>query len=141
MMFKFERELVVEWGDCDPAGIVYNPRFLAYFDTSTGLLLAAATGMPKPQMIKTYDIIGIPIVKASQTFSAPARYYDAVVIRSEVTKVGRASFDIRHRLFKDEGLCVEGEETRVWTARDPETGKLGSRPLPDEVSARLRGEG
>jgi len=139
-MFEFERGLVVEWGDCDPAGIVYNPRYLAYFDTSTGLLLSAATGLPKPEMIKTYDILGIPVVRAAQTFAAPCRYYDRVVIRSEVTKVGRASFDIRHRLFKDDVLCVEGEETRVWTGKDPETGKLSSRPLPDAVSAVLKGE-
>lgn len=138
-MFGFERNLVVEWGDCDPAGIVYNPRYLAYFDTSTGLLVAAAVGLSKPELIKKHDILGIPLVKASQSFTAPCRYSDEVAIRSEVTKVGRASFDIRHRLFRGETLCVEGEETRVWTGRDPETGKLSSRPLPDEVSAQLMG--
>jgi tetratricopeptide (TPR) repeat protein len=28
----------VEWGDCDPAGIVYYPRYCAYFDNCTSAL-------------------------------------------------------------------------------------------------------
>ena len=32
----------IEWGDCDPAGIVFNPRFFAFFDDATTLLVEAA---------------------------------------------------------------------------------------------------
>jgi 4-hydroxybenzoyl-CoA thioesterase len=31
----FRRQLTVEWGDCDPAGIVFNPRFFEYFDANS----------------------------------------------------------------------------------------------------------
>ena len=33
--FTFRRQLTVEWGLCDPAGIVFNSRFFEYFDAST----------------------------------------------------------------------------------------------------------
>ena len=33
------RTVRIEWGDCDPAGIVYYPRYLAFFDACTSALI------------------------------------------------------------------------------------------------------
>ena len=30
----------IEWGDCDPAGIVFYPRYFAMFETCTTALFA-----------------------------------------------------------------------------------------------------
>ncbi len=35
-MLVARRERKIEWGDCDPAKIVYNPRFFDWFDNCTG---------------------------------------------------------------------------------------------------------
>ena len=32
----------IEWGECDPAGIVFYPRFFAMFDNATTLLFSTA---------------------------------------------------------------------------------------------------
>ena len=49
---------------------------------------------------------------------------------------------MQHRLFKGDSLAVEGFEIRVWTGRDPDDpDKLKSRPIPDDVVAKLRGKG
>lgn len=139
-MFTFQRELVVEWGDCDPAGIVYNPRFLAYFDTSSALLLSAL-GWPKRELLDTCEIIGVPIVDVHVRFLVPASFGETVLIRSEVTDVRRSSFDIHHQLFKGDQLCVDGKETRVWTGRDPgPPPTLKSKPIPGLVRQRMMGE-
>ena len=37
----------VRFEHCDPAGIVFYPRYFAMFDASTALLLERATGMKK----------------------------------------------------------------------------------------------
>lgn len=126
----------VEWGDCDPAGIVFNPNFFKWFDHSTTMLYEAA-GWPKPVMVKTFDIVGCPLIETSANFMAPCRYGDDVTIESTIAKIGRSSFKIKHRLTCGETLCVEGMETRVWTKRDPETGKIGSAPLPEEIVDRF----
>jgi acyl-CoA thioesterase FadM len=42
------RRLHIEWGDCDPAGIVFYPRYFVMFDRSTSLLIARP--MP-PQLV------------------------------------------------------------------------------------------
>lgn len=129
----------IEWGDCDPAGIVFNPNFFSFFDHCTSLLYEAA-GWPKQVMLEKFGIAGCPLVETRATFKAPCRYGDEVRITSSVVEIRNSSFDIRHELSKDGKLCVEGLETRVWTEKDPASGQLKSAPLPDEVTARFRGE-
>ena len=35
----------IEWGECDPAGIVFYPRYFAMFDERTTLLFSTALGL------------------------------------------------------------------------------------------------
>jgi len=131
----------VEWGDCDPAQIVYNPRYFAFFDTATGLLFEAA-GWRKPDLLTAFDIVGLPVVDIKATFLAPCTFGDEVTITSRVTACRRSSFDVAHQLRRGDLLCVEGTETRVWTIKDPDNpGRLKSAPLPAEVIARLEADG
>ena len=129
----------IEWGDCDPAGIVFNPNFFAFFDHGTTMLYEAA-GWPKQVMLEKFGAAGCPLVNTQAAFKAPCRYGDDVTIVSSIADIRNSSFDIRHELFHGEKLCVEGFETRVWTTRDPETGRLGSAPIPEEVASRFRAE-
>lgn len=126
----------IEWGDCDPAGIVFNPNFFRFFDHCTTMLYEAA-GWPKPEMVKTFGIAGVPLVGTSATFKAPCFWGDDVTITSTVTAIRRSSFEVKHELRKNGELCVESTDTRVWTIRDPDTGRLKSAAIPAEVVARF----
>ena len=70
MSFQFTRKLTVEWGHCDPAGIVFNPRLFEFFDWSTALLLRAALGVDKADMLSAYGVAGIPLVDVARHFPA-----------------------------------------------------------------------
>jgi 4-hydroxybenzoyl-CoA thioesterase len=129
------RPVVIEWGDCDPAGIVFYPRYFAMFDAATGGLFQAALGMPKIRWTARFGILGIPMVDTRARFLIPSAYGDEVVIESRIAAFRRSSFDVQHRLLKGEALAVEASETRVWTVRDPETGAIRSHPIPAEVIA------
>ncbi|HEV7456982.1 MAG TPA: acyl-CoA thioesterase [Roseococcus sp.] len=130
------RALTIEWGDCDPAGIVFYPRYFAMFDASTAALFHAALGMPKIAWIARFGILGIPMVDTRAKFHVPSAYGDEVVIESRITAFRRSSFDVAHRLLKADGaLGVEGFETRVWTVREAEGGRIRSAPIPAEVTA------
>lgn len=122
---------VIEWGDCDPAGIVFNPQFFRFFDHGTALLYGAA-GWPKPRMLEHFGVAGCPLVSTEASFHAPCRYGDEVEIVSSIVELGRSSFRIEHKLTRQGLLSVTGREVRVWTVRDAE-GKLSSAPIPDEV--------
>ncbi|MDH5359788.1 MAG: acyl-CoA thioesterase [Gammaproteobacteria bacterium] len=132
-MFKNSRAVSIEWGDCDPAGIVFYPRYFAYFDAATANLFDAA-GFKKIEMLKKFNALGFPMVDTRAKFYIPSRYGDEVEIVSTVTEFRRSSFDVHHQLLKDGKLAVEGFETRVWTIRDPEDSeKIKSAPLPEEI--------
>ncbi len=128
------RAVTIEWGDCDPAGIVFYPRYFAMFDASTAALFAAALGMPKIAWTRRYRLLGIPMVDTRAKFSTPSAYGDEVVIESRIAAFRRSSFDVEHRLVRADGATgVEGFETRVWTVRDGD--RIRSAPIPDEVVA------
>lgn len=127
---------LIEWGDCDPAGIVFNPNFFAYFDHCTTLLYEAA-GWPKPKMLTEFGIAGCPLVTTGATFKRPCRYGDTVEITTRIVTVGASSFEIEHVLTLDGAVCVEGREKRVWAVEDAATGALRSAPIPDDVRARF----
>jgi len=127
----------IEWGHCDPAGIVYYPRYLEYFDNCTAALFERA-GLPMHEMLKTLGIAGIPMVDMRVRFLVPSRLGEDVVIESSVTEWRNSSFDVHHKLLKGDVLAVECFETRVWTVRsskDPE--KLQSKPVPREIIDRF----
>lgn len=136
MPFTYSRTVRIEWGDCDPAGIIFYPRYFEIFDASTALVFEAALGMTKHQMFKNLEFSGWPLVRTHARFHKPTRFGDDVVVESTIT-FGRASFDVEHRLSLKGELCVECSDKRVWTVRDAE-GRLKSHPVPDEVLAKFR---
>ena len=128
----------IQWGECDPAGIVFYPRYFEMFDAATTAMFSAATGLTKYQMFTTYKFAGYPMVDTRARFLAPARFGDDVTIETAVTEIRRSSFQITHHLKKGETLCVEGFETRVWTGRDPaDLSRIRSQPIPAEVIEKL----
>jgi 4-hydroxybenzoyl-CoA thioesterase len=140
-MLKNSRSFRIEWGDCDPAGIVFYPRYFAMFDHSTTMLISAASGLNKYELLKEYNAAGYPMVDTRAKFAIPTRFGDDVTIESAFTKVGKSSFDIEHKLMKDGKVCLEGFETRVWVNRDPaDPSRIRSAPIPDDLAAKFRGE-
>lgn len=137
-MLTHTRTTRIEWGDCDPAGIIFYPRYFEIFDISTTMLIERATGMKKIEYLKAYAIAGHPVVETRAKFRLPTRFGDEVSIESAVVACGRSSFKIEHRLTHAGALAAEGFETRVWVARDPDDStRMKSRPIPPEVVARL----
>ena len=133
------RRTRIEWCDCDPAGIIFYPRYFEMFDTSTTVLIERALGMSKIDYLKVYAFAGHPPVEARARFRQPTRFGDEVEIETALIDGGGSSFKLEHRLTKAGVLAVEGFETRVWLARvadDPT--RMESRPIPAEVLARFR---
>ena len=136
-MLVNSRVVRIEWGDCDPAGIVYYPRYFAFFDASTSALLERALGMTKHHYLKAYDFAGHPLVNARSRFLIPTRFGDDVTIETRATDLRRSSFDVHHPLLKNGTLAVEGFETRVWVRGDATKGKMKAAPIPQAVIERL----
>jgi 4-hydroxybenzoyl-CoA thioesterase len=139
-MLVNRRDVEIEWGDCDAAGIVFYPRYFAMFDASTAYLFEKALGMKKIAWTDTFGIVGIPMVDTGATFSVPSRYGDVITIETQVTALRRSSFDVQHRVLKGQTLSIEARETRVWAGKDPEdASSIKAVTIPDEVAQALKG--
>jgi 4-hydroxybenzoyl-CoA thioesterase len=137
-MLTNRREIQIEWGDCDPFGIVFFPRYFEYFDACTNALFHLALGIQKAEMLRHYKIAGIPLVQASCNFFVPSSFGDIVHVDSMVMAWGNSSFTVQHRLFRGATLAVEGIEKRVWTVRAPEDpSKVMGQAIPREVIEKL----
>ena len=137
--FTFRRQLTIEWGQCDPAGIVFNSRFFEIFDSSSWQLFEAALGVKPHELAAAFGIIGIPLVDVRANFLKPIKFGDVVDVASRINEFRRSSFDVEHRLSVDGELAVEGSETRVWAASskdDPE--KIGATTIPSDMIAKFR---
>ena len=140
-MLSNTRSVRIEWGDCDPAGIIFYPRYFAMFDHSTTMLITAASGVSKAELLKKYDFAGYPVVSTQAKFIIPTRFGDDIDIESTFTRLGRSSFEIRHQIRKEGKVAVEGLETRAWVGYEPgEKTKIRARPLPEDLLASFKGK-
>lgn len=136
-MFVSQKQFRVEWGDCDPANIVFFPHYLRWFDACTSALFESA-GLPLAVLFREQGIVGIPVVDLKVRFISPSRFGDELLVESRVLDWRRSSFLIEHRLSKDGLLAVECVATHVWTGRDPDNAdRLKSRPVPKNVIEKL----
>jgi len=131
-MLTNKRTVLVEFGHCDPSGLVYNPNYFIWFDVSVHALLAHG-GLGLKTMIAEYGVDGIPVVENKTRFLAPARWGDELLIETSVANLRRCAFDIQHRVFNAGVMSVECTETRVCTAVDPQQGRIRARALPEKL--------
>jgi 4-hydroxybenzoyl-CoA thioesterase len=130
----------VGWGDCDPAGIVFYPRFHAWMDNMSHVL-AREMGIPRESMIPPgANLLGFPVVGSQAQYIAPARMDDILEVRTWVVRVGRTSLGLRHEIVRievdaTETLLVRGREDRVFIAH--ETAGLQPRELTPPMRQAL----
>jgi 4-hydroxybenzoyl-CoA thioesterase len=137
-MFANSRIMRIEWQHCDPAGIVFYPRYFTMFDSSTTYMFEKALSMTKHQFLRHHDFVGYPMVDTRARFHIPGVFGDDVEIQTAITEVKRSSFSIEHKILKNGELAVEGWETRVWVGKDPAyPDKIKSKPIPADVVAKL----
>jgi hypothetical protein len=95
----------------------------------------SAAGLPKHQMLKWYDIVGIPMVDTALAL-APSKFGDDIVVESRISEWRRSSFDVEHKVFKGDIVAVECSETRLGGSSVRPRGDRGS-PVPQDVIARF----
>lgn len=129
--------VAVEWGDADPARIVFYPKYFTWFDAATRHLFVSA-GFKVPDVYDQYGVIGMPIAETNAKFLAPSKFADELEVHSGVSEWSDRFFVVSHKIYNAGTLSVDGYEKRVWAAEHPEKpGRLKALPVPDEIRARL----
>ncbi len=130
-------EFVVDFSDCDPARIVFYPRYYDWFDRATERIFRER-GLDWPSLWAKYHMAGLPLVDASAQFKGPSRFGDTIVIESRISEWRGKVFVVEH-IVKNRGeVVVEGREVRVWALRDPANPEgLKAGTIPPEVIAKF----
>jgi 4-hydroxybenzoyl-CoA thioesterase len=134
MTLKIRDKLRIEWGDCDPLGIMFYPQSFRWFDTATHHLFDAA-GSPMSNLEARYGIVGCPLVDAGASYKSPLPWLTEIAVESEIAEWRNKSFIVRHTVWKGDIVAIEGREIRVCVARDG--GGLKGVSIPEALKARF----
>ncbi|MBW1735507.1 MAG: acyl-CoA thioesterase [Deltaproteobacteria bacterium] len=135
------RENLVErkimWGDLDPLGIVFYPRYYEWIDAS-GHLFFEAVGLHLGDLWNKRQIL-FGLVKTWCDYHRPGRYHQRITISTRVDLVSQKTVTLKH-LIKDTPsgvLLVEGYEKRICLdVSDP--GNFRAIHIPDDILKILR---
>ena len=125
----------VEFGDTDPATIVFYPHFFRWFDASAWRLFARAD-LTLEVLQNEFGLVGLPITEARSRFIKPARLGYTLEITSYVNDLNKKVFDVVHEVRHGSDMIAEGVESRV-CARKSDDGVMRAIVIPDEIRTRL----
>ncbi len=132
--------LSVEFGDCDPANIVFYPNFYRWFDAATHHLLNEAD-LGWQQLRTRYGAVGMPLTETGAVYMRPACCGDRLEIETGVVACARQSLRLQHLVRRDGELLVEGFEVRILAATHPDDPKrLRVLEITDEMRNALMQE-
>ena len=127
-------ETIIQFGDCDEAGIVFYPRYFYWMDSAFQGLLRTH-GWNQRKLRSMFGTLGTPLVKATANFLAPATYDDALTVAAGISRWGNSSFEIAYKGavggragFRRRGDAgVDGADGR------PSEGRRDPRRLPQDA--------
>jgi 4-hydroxybenzoyl-CoA thioesterase len=129
----------VEFGDCDPARIVWFPNFFRWIDAASRHFFVECGVPPWHVTEQTMGIIGTPLVDTHAKFIRTASYGDVLQIHTSVAEWRGKSFVQRYRVRRasSEGgsgaadEIMECDEVRIFAARRDDGG-IRALPIPEE---------
>jgi len=101
---SYKTNITVNFGDVDPAHIVYYPIIFHYCHIAFERFFTEFVGIPYPKLLKN-ERLGFPTVNASTDFFHPIHYGDELIVEIIVTRIGKSSV-----VFSYSGKNGEGKE-------------------------------
>lgn len=125
-------KVTIRHGHCDPAGIVYTPKFFDLFNQAIEGWFIESLG------IDYYHVIGerrtgLGYVTASAEFFAPCVMGDELEIFVRVARVGTKSYTLMLHAMRDGREALRGHFTTVTTTLDDHK----SIAIPADIKAAI----
>jgi 4-hydroxybenzoyl-CoA thioesterase len=122
----------VQFGDCDPAGIVFFPNYSRWMDAASHHYFKAC-GLPAWRaMTDLPGCIGPPILEMQTRFLTSVTDGERIEIHTTVEEWRGKVFIQLHRVMRGEELICEARATRALCVRD-DSGRLKAVPVPDFI--------
>ena len=124
----------VEFGDCDPARIVWFPNFFRWIDAASRHFFIECGVPPWHETEKRIGLIGTPLVDTQASFVRTASYGDVLQIHVSVSEWRNKSFVQSYRVMRGEEEIMRCNEVRIFAATK-EGGGIRALPIPEDIRA------
>jgi acyl-CoA thioester hydrolase len=127
MSETFAFPMRVRFAECDPQGIVFNSRYLEYFDVAMTEIWREAIG-PYDEATAAAEV-ELVVAEAGIRYRDSLRFDDEFELRVSVTRLGTTSMTTAIEVLRDGAVVAEGELRHVFLPR------AGGRPtaVPEPI--------
>lgn len=123
----YERIKRVRFAHCDPAGIVFYPRYVELLNEIVEDWFEEGLGVDFHSLHVEHGL-AIPTVRLDVEYLAPSRYGDLLSFRLAVAHIGNTSLQLSVMVYSDEQLRVRARLKVVMTS----LAKLKPVPITEE---------
>lgn len=117
----------VRFAECDPQGIVFNARYLEYFDVAMTEIWREAIG---PYEQATADAgVDLVVAEAGVRYLDSLHFDDVFELRASVTRIGTTSMTTAIAVVRHSVVIAAGELRHVFVGRED----ARPVPIPDAV--------
>ena len=128
----------VEFGDCDPARIVWFPNFFRWIDAASRHFFIECGVPPWHETEKTRGIIGTPLVDTHARFLKTTSYGDTLQIHTSIAEWRDKSFVQRHQMKRENkdgsvDAIMECDEVRIFATQREDGKGIRALPIPADI--------
>ena len=124
----------VQFGDCDPAGIVFFPNYSRWMDAASHNYFRECGLRPWREMTELPGCVGTPLLEINTRFHKSTTYGERLQLHTWIEEWRGKVLIQRHRVLRGEELSCEGRETRALCVRD-DSGRLKAVQIPEFIRA------
>ncbi len=126
----------VQFGDCDPGGIVFFPNFSRWMDAASLMFFTQCGVLPWRVLERERGIVGTPVLEINTKFYKTVSYGETIQIATHVEEWRRVAFIQIHRVTRGDELVCEGREVRAFIKRDEhDPDRMRAIPVPEDIRA------
>jgi 4-hydroxybenzoyl-CoA thioesterase len=127
-------EIKIQFGDCDPAGIVFFPNYSKWMDAASLHFFMSMGVPPWREYEKQTGILGTPLVEINTKFKRPSTYGETLHIHTSIAEWRAKVFIQKHMVMRGDTLICEGLETRAFVIHPPDApDTIRAVPIPDSI--------
>jgi 4-hydroxybenzoyl-CoA thioesterase len=127
----YRKVIPIEFNHCDPAGIVFYPRYFEMTNSVVENFFADVLGMSFAE-ITMRQRRGVPTVRIESNFTAPSSLGDKVEFTLDILKIGKSSVSFRVAGSMQGEQRLSADLTLVWIGTNGR-----AEPWPDPLRAAL----
>jgi len=128
--------VAVQFGDCDPAGIVFFPNFSRWMDAASLSFFMQCGVPPWRELVKTRGIVGTPLLEINTKFMKAVTYGETITVTTHVEEWREKVFVQVHSVMRGDELVCVGREVRAFVKRDEnDPDRLRAIAVPEDIKA------